>query len=250
MHTLPAGGGGLRSQGARPPAGAPRCGGDRLRCPQALHVDRYFAALEATRRHLTQLGAPAARITVSGIPIDPVFADSGNAVAMTRKHALDPARWRILVTAGGFGVGPVERLVRALLELGQRAQVGGDLRPKRGAQGAGRRAGRGAASGRAGDPPGRGLHARYRRVHGGGRPRRQAGRAHHRGSAGARAPDGDRPPDSRPGGADRRPPARGGLRDPRQRPLRAGPKIDALLRGSRPAGRDAGGRGAAAAGGS
>jgi processive 1,2-diacylglycerol beta-glucosyltransferase len=87
------------------------------------HVDRYFVALEETRRHLAPLGVPAARITVSGIPIDPVFADSRHALAMTRKHGLDPARWRILVTAGGFGVGPVERLVGALLDMRHPAQV-------------------------------------------------------------------------------------------------------------------------------
>jgi processive 1,2-diacylglycerol beta-glucosyltransferase len=87
------------------------------------HVDRYFVALEETRRHLARLGVPAARITVSGIPIDPVFADSRHALAMARKHGLDPARWRILVTAGGFGVGPVERLVGALLDLRHPAQV-------------------------------------------------------------------------------------------------------------------------------
>jgi processive 1,2-diacylglycerol beta-glucosyltransferase len=87
------------------------------------HVDRYFVALEETRRHLVRLGVPPARITVSGIPIDPVFADPRNALAMARKHGLDPARWRILVTAGGFGVGPVERLVNALLDLRHSAQV-------------------------------------------------------------------------------------------------------------------------------
>jgi processive 1,2-diacylglycerol beta-glucosyltransferase len=87
------------------------------------HVDRYFVALEATRRYLAHLGVPAERITVSGIPIDPVFTEPRNAVAMTRKHGLDPARRTILVTAGGFGVGPVERLVRSLLELRRPAQL-------------------------------------------------------------------------------------------------------------------------------
>jgi processive 1,2-diacylglycerol beta-glucosyltransferase len=87
------------------------------------YVDRYFVALEETRRHLARLGVPPKRITVSGIPIDPVFADPRHALAMARKHGLDPVRWRILVTAGGFGVGPVESLVGALMDLRQPTQV-------------------------------------------------------------------------------------------------------------------------------
>ena len=35
---------------------------------------RYFVAIEETKAHLETLGLPAERITVSGIPIDPVFA--------------------------------------------------------------------------------------------------------------------------------------------------------------------------------
>ena len=42
---------------------------------------------------------------------------------MREKHGLDPDRTTILVSAGGFGVGPVERLVGALLELRHPAQV-------------------------------------------------------------------------------------------------------------------------------
>ena len=39
------------------------------------HVDRYFVALDETRAHLERLGVPPGTITVSGIPIDPVFAE-------------------------------------------------------------------------------------------------------------------------------------------------------------------------------
>ena len=39
------------------------------------HVDRYFVALDETRVHLERLGVPPDAITVSGIPIDPVFAE-------------------------------------------------------------------------------------------------------------------------------------------------------------------------------
>jgi processive 1,2-diacylglycerol beta-glucosyltransferase len=38
------------------------------------HYERYFVALDEARVYLEALGIPAEKITVSGIPIDPVFA--------------------------------------------------------------------------------------------------------------------------------------------------------------------------------
>ena len=87
------------------------------------HVDRYFVALDETRAHLERLGVPPAAITVSGIPIDPVFAEPKDARAMRAKHGLAPDRTTILVSAGGFGVGPVEALIHTLLELQHPAQL-------------------------------------------------------------------------------------------------------------------------------
>ena len=87
------------------------------------HVDRYFVALDETRVHLERLGVPPAAITVSGIPIDPVFAEPKDARAMRTKHGLVPDRTTILVSAGGFGVGPVEALIHILLELQHPVQL-------------------------------------------------------------------------------------------------------------------------------
>jgi processive 1,2-diacylglycerol beta-glucosyltransferase len=87
------------------------------------HVERYFVALDETRAHLERLGVPPAAITVSGIPIDPVFAIPKDQRAVRAKHDLVPDRTTILVSAGGFGVGPVEALVHTLLELRHSAQL-------------------------------------------------------------------------------------------------------------------------------
>jgi hypothetical protein len=70
------------------------------------HVDRYFVALDETRAHLERLGVPSDTITVSGIPIDPIFSTPKDTGAMRAKHGLAPDRTTILVSAGGFGVGP------------------------------------------------------------------------------------------------------------------------------------------------
>jgi processive 1,2-diacylglycerol beta-glucosyltransferase len=86
------------------------------------HVEQYFVALEETKAHLKALGVPDALITISGIPIDPVFAKPKDKRAMRRKHGLGD-RFTILVSAGGFGVGPVGHLVQALAQLSHPAQV-------------------------------------------------------------------------------------------------------------------------------
>lgn len=87
------------------------------------HYERYFVALDESRAYLLALGIPAEKITVSGIPIDPVFAIKKDKQEMRAKHGLASDRITILLSAGGFGVGSVEALVHSLLPLQQRAQV-------------------------------------------------------------------------------------------------------------------------------
>ena len=87
------------------------------------YCDRYFVALDETGVHLGKLGIPADRITVSGIPVDPVFARRKDKAAMRLKLGLREDMTTILVSAGGFGVGPVENLITALLDLQHEAQI-------------------------------------------------------------------------------------------------------------------------------
>ena len=86
-------------------------------------VDWYFVALEETKAHLATLGIPPETIHVTGIPIDPRFA-----VTMSKHEArlamgLDTDRTTVLVSAGGFGMGPVESLVRAVQEVRHPIQI-------------------------------------------------------------------------------------------------------------------------------
>jgi processive 1,2-diacylglycerol beta-glucosyltransferase len=87
------------------------------------HYEHYFVALEEARVYLEALGIPANRITVTGIPIDPVFAIRKDKQQMRAKHGLAPDRTTILLSAGGFGVGSVDALVNSLLPLQNRAQI-------------------------------------------------------------------------------------------------------------------------------
>jgi processive 1,2-diacylglycerol beta-glucosyltransferase len=110
---------------------------ERLHCPQVIvvtdfdvhamwlchHYEHYFVALDETREHMIKIGIPPAKLTVSGIPIDPVFAQSKDKQSMRRKHNLKADVTTILVSAGGFGVGSIEHLMSSLLELRHPAQI-------------------------------------------------------------------------------------------------------------------------------
>jgi processive 1,2-diacylglycerol beta-glucosyltransferase len=87
------------------------------------HYEHYFVALNETKAHLEELGVPSDKVTVSGIPIDPVFAEHKDKVEMRRKLGLDTLLTTILVSAGGFGVGPIERLIQSLAKLYHEVQV-------------------------------------------------------------------------------------------------------------------------------
>src|SRR5262249_16446178 len=91
------------------------------------HAEQYFVALEETRGHLKALGVPEPLVTVSGIPIDPVFAVPKDKRAMRRKHGLEEDRVTILVSAGGarggWGGGGGGHRMKALSRMEHRARV-------------------------------------------------------------------------------------------------------------------------------
>ncbi len=87
------------------------------------HYEHYFVALDETAVHLRQLGIPSDKITVSGIAIDPVFAEFKDSRALRLKYGLDPSLPTILLSAGGFGVGPVEQVMQSLAKMSTKVQV-------------------------------------------------------------------------------------------------------------------------------
>jgi len=87
------------------------------------NYERYFVPIEETKVHMVKLGIPDTKISVTGIPIDPVFAQQKDRVEMRRKHGLKPDRTTILVSAGGFGADSLEHVITSLMELEHKAQV-------------------------------------------------------------------------------------------------------------------------------
>lgn len=78
---------------------------------------RYFVALDETKAHLEALGLPSERITVSGIPIDPVFSEPVDRPLVRASFGLHPEKTTLLLSAGALGVGPTELIVERLKQL-------------------------------------------------------------------------------------------------------------------------------------
>src|SRR6266850_7823000 len=87
------------------------------------HYEQYFVAIDESRAYLEALGIPSDKITVSGIPIDPVFALHKDKQEMRLKHGLAPDRTTILLSSGGFGVGSIDALIASLFTLQHSAQI-------------------------------------------------------------------------------------------------------------------------------
>lgn len=85
--------------------------------------DRYYVAAEEAALSLAWWGVGRERITVTGIPVHPVFAASKDAGDCRRKHGLSTDLPVVLQLAGGFGVGPVEGIFKALLAVEKPAHV-------------------------------------------------------------------------------------------------------------------------------
>jgi len=86
-------------------------------------VDRYCVAVDEAAEYLARIGVPREALRVTGIPIDPVFAEPKSRQEARRRLGLDLDRTALLVSAGGYGVGPIERLVADLLALGRPWQI-------------------------------------------------------------------------------------------------------------------------------
>jgi processive 1,2-diacylglycerol beta-glucosyltransferase len=78
---------------------------------------QYFVSQEEDRIHMEALGLPGDRVRVTGIPIDPSFADEIDRKAVCRRFRLDPDIPILLVAGGTLGLSPSTAVVRRLLRL-------------------------------------------------------------------------------------------------------------------------------------
>ena len=86
-------------------------------------VDRYYVAIDEAKEYLTSIGVPREKILITGIPIDPLFAAPVSRSDARKQLGLDATASVILISAGGYGIGPVEQLVKDLLALQRPWQI-------------------------------------------------------------------------------------------------------------------------------
>lgn len=86
-------------------------------------VDRYYVASEAVKRELHEHGIPEARIEVTGIPVDPRFAEVLGVDAARARVGLPQDGPVVLVMGGGSGVGPIAEVAARLADLREKPRV-------------------------------------------------------------------------------------------------------------------------------
>lgn len=80
--------------------------------------ERYFTATAEGAEYLRHWGVPRGTdIIPTGIPIHPVFSEPKPRETCLNNQGLVGDRPVVLQLAGGFGVGPIEKLFRALLDV-------------------------------------------------------------------------------------------------------------------------------------
>lgn len=84
---------------------------------------RYFVALEEAKAYLEMLGLPASRITVSGIPIDPLFNEPVDRREVAQKLELQADQPILLLSAGASGMASSAFMVERLLALDSKVQT-------------------------------------------------------------------------------------------------------------------------------
>jgi processive 1,2-diacylglycerol beta-glucosyltransferase len=79
--------------------------------------DLYFTATQESAKNLEHWGVPPESLVVSGIPVHPAFSRLKPRQQCLQNQQLQGDRPVILQLSGGFGVGPVELLLKRLLEV-------------------------------------------------------------------------------------------------------------------------------------
>ncbi len=85
--------------------------------------DHYFTATAEGAEYLIHWGVPRETVTVTGIPIHPVFSKPKDRGECLQRLGLSADRPVVLQLAGGFGVGPIAKLFGALLEVEKPMQL-------------------------------------------------------------------------------------------------------------------------------
>lgn len=87
------------------------------------YIDQYLVASEETKEQLLSWGVEAEKIIITGIPILSDFSAPLNRREILAKLNLKEDLFTVLIGSGGFGAGPVEKVIKVLDKLNQPLQV-------------------------------------------------------------------------------------------------------------------------------
>lgn len=85
--------------------------------------NHYFVALPETKAHLLALGLSDDRVTVSGIPVNPLYGMPVDDAAVRQYYHLAPDVPILVVSAGAVGSGPIRDVIAQLMQVRQRFQA-------------------------------------------------------------------------------------------------------------------------------
>jgi processive 1,2-diacylglycerol beta-glucosyltransferase len=85
--------------------------------------ERFYVASGEMKSNLMALGVDSDEISVTGIPIDPVFSQRQDRRAAAERMSLATDRPIVLQMAGGFGIGSVERIHQSICEIDHPLQI-------------------------------------------------------------------------------------------------------------------------------
>jgi processive 1,2-diacylglycerol beta-glucosyltransferase len=86
-------------------------------------IDYYLVASESTQEELLSMGVKQEKIRITGIPIEAKFSQNTDQNKLRAKLGLEANKFTVLVTSGGFGVGPIKKIVDKLDNMNRDMQI-------------------------------------------------------------------------------------------------------------------------------
>jgi len=86
-------------------------------------TDVYVVGGDGAREDLSGWNVEPSRIMVLGIPVEPVFSRPSGRSAALAKASLKDGLFTVLTIGGGFGIGPIEKIVRITDSMPVTAQI-------------------------------------------------------------------------------------------------------------------------------
>ncbi|MDD5135996.1 MAG: glycosyltransferase [Candidatus Omnitrophica bacterium] len=87
------------------------------------HTDMYVVAGQDAHDDLVRWGTDPSRVKMLGIPVEPIFTKKFEKAGIIRAAGLKEGVFTVLVIGGGFGVGPIEDIIKTIGDISQPIQI-------------------------------------------------------------------------------------------------------------------------------